>query len=139
MGRNSAASSRVTQDAPFHAWSVADVAGRLQVDLNHGLNPAEVKRRVTKFGRNVLPERGATGPLGTPRPAVRLVARLRIADGRSRLAAALATAFYLPVLRNAFDTEPLSLSQWVIVTSLSLLPLLLGEGAKVLFGNKRAR
>ena len=42
---------------------------------------------------------------------VRLVARLRIADGRSRLAAALATAFYLPVPRNAFDLRRLGIEE----------------------------
>jgi len=45
-------------------------------------------------------------------------------------AVALAAAFYVPVLRDAFDVEPLSAERWLIVAALSLLPLVAAEIAR---------
>jgi Ca2+-transporting ATPase len=43
---------------------------------------------------------------------------------------ALLAVFYIPVLQDAFEVQPMSLERWLAVASLSLAPLLAGELVK---------
>ena len=44
---------------------------------------------------------------------------------------ALVAVFYVPVLQDAFETAPLALSEWGIIASLSLVPLIVIEAIKL--------
>jgi Ca2+-transporting ATPase len=46
-------------------------------------------------------------------------------------ATALFAVFYVPLLRDAFETAPLSICEWGVVAGLSLVPFVVVEGAKV--------
>jgi Ca2+-transporting ATPase len=43
----------------------------------------------------------------------------------------LIVIFYVPLLKDAFSTGPISLAEWLIVLALSLVPLIVVEAAKL--------
>ncbi|HLF77793.1 MAG TPA: cation-transporting P-type ATPase, partial [Dehalococcoidia bacterium] len=65
-------------------------------------------------------------------PVFRLRRNLWLAGALALSALALMAVFYVPVFHDVFETARLSLSQWTVVVALSLLPLIVGEGVKVM-------
>ncbi|MEO0052819.1 MAG: cation-transporting P-type ATPase, partial [candidate division WOR-3 bacterium] len=46
----------------WHRTSINQVLRELKVDRDRGLDPAEVRQRLTRFGRNEIREQGGRSP-----------------------------------------------------------------------------